>query len=150
MHRNKQFTHVGQVIDSLLIVWQPTFFPKLFLYNPFFLTLTRCCCLVSTTKTGVKLGIGKRRETSTFGYLWWKVSKEQTLTLKTFPTFYCYTVFENYRKSLILYCERSELRLQFYMLSGQKFIKNAKNSQFWRIFENLKLAVKQCYLTSQI
>ena len=32
-----------------------------------------------------------------------------------------------------------------YILCGQKFIKNAKNGQFWRVFENLKLAVKQCY-----
>ena len=51
------------------------------------------------------------------------------------------TVFENYRKSLIWHCEQSELRLYF----GQKFIKNAKNGQFWRYFENLKLAVNQCY-----
>ena len=36
-----------------------------------------------------------------------------------------------------------------YILSGQKFIKNAKNDQFWRVFENLKLAVKQCYQTGQ-
>ena len=36
-----------------------------------------------------------------------------------------------------------------YILSGQKFIKNAKNGQFWRVFENLKLAVKQCYQTGQ-
>ena len=36
-----------------------------------------------------------------------------------------------------------------YILSGQKFLKNAKNGLFWRVFENLKLAVKQCYLTSQ-
>ena len=35
-----------------------------------------------------------------------------------------------------------------YILSGQKFIKNAKNGQFWRVFENLKLAVKQCYQQS--
>ena len=34
-----------------------------------------------------------------------------------------------------------------YILSGQKFIKNTKNGQFWRVFENLKLAVKQCYQT---
>ena len=34
-----------------------------------------------------------------------------------------------------------------YNLSGQKFIKNAKDCQFWRVFENLKLAVKQCYQT---
>ena len=33
-----------------------------------------------------------------------------------------------------------------YILSGQKFI---KNGQFWRLFENLKLAVKQCYQTGQ-
>ena len=36
-----------------------------------------------------------------------------------------------------------------YNLSGQKLIKNAKNGPFWRVFENLKLAVKQCYLTGQ-
>ena len=36
-----------------------------------------------------------------------------------------------------------------YILSGQKFIKNAKNGPFWRVFENLKLAVKQCYQTGQ-
>ena len=35
------------------------------------------------------------------------------------------------------------------ILSGQKFIKNAKNRLFWRVFENLKLAVKQCYQTGQ-
>ena len=34
-----------------------------------------------------------------------------------------------------------------YILSGQKFLKNAKNGQFWRVFENLKFAVKQCYQT---
>ena len=32
-----------------------------------------------------------------------------------------------------------------YILSGQKSIKNAKNGPFWRVLENLKLAVKQCY-----
>ena len=36
-----------------------------------------------------------------------------------------------------------------YNMSGQKLIKNAKNSPFWRAFENLKLAVKQCYQTGQ-
>ena len=36
-----------------------------------------------------------------------------------------------------------------YILSGQKLIKNAKNGRFWRVFENLKLAVKQCYQTGQ-
>ena len=36
-----------------------------------------------------------------------------------------------------------------YILSGQKLIKNAKNGQFWQVFENLKLAVKQCYQTGQ-
>ena len=32
-----------------------------------------------------------------------------------------------------------------YILSKQKFIENAKNYPFWRVFENLKLVVKQCY-----
>ena len=36
-----------------------------------------------------------------------------------------------------------------YILSGQKLIENAKNVPFWRVFENLKLAVKQCYQTGQ-
>ena len=36
-----------------------------------------------------------------------------------------------------------------YIWSGQKLIKNAKNGRFWRVFENLKLAVKQCYQTGQ-
>ena len=36
-----------------------------------------------------------------------------------------------------------------YILSGKKFIKNAKNGPFCRFFENLKLAVKQCYQTGQ-
>ena len=36
-----------------------------------------------------------------------------------------------------------------YILSGQKFIENAKNGPFWGVFENLKVAVKQCYQTGQ-
>ena len=37
-----------------------------------------------------------------------------------------------------------------YILSGQKLIKNAKKMvHFGRVFENLKLAVKQCYQTGQ-
>ena len=35
-----------------------------------------------------------------------------------------------------------------YILSGQKLIKNA--GLFWRIFENLKIAVKQCYQTDHL
>ena len=35
-----------------------------------------------------------------------------------------------------------------YILSGQKFIENAKNGRFWRVFEKLTLAVKQCYQTN--
>ena len=34
-----------------------------------------------------------------------------------------------------------------YILSGKKLSKNAKNSLLWRIFGNLKIAVKQCYQT---
>ena len=45
------------------------------------------------------------------------------------------TLFENYRKSLIQHSSR------------QKLIKNAKNCPFWRVFENLQLAVKQRYQT---
>ena len=34
-----------------------------------------------------------------------------------------------------------------YTLSGQKFIKIAKIGSFWRVFEKLKLGVKQCFQT---
>ena len=56
------------------------------------------------------------------------------------------TVFENNRKSRIQHSERSELRLHLHL---QKFFKNAKNGQNWQVFENLKLAFKQCYQTGQ-
>ena len=49
------------------------------------------------------------------------------------------TVFENHRKIYHQHRERSELRLQ-------KLIKNAKDCQFWRVFENLN----QCYQKGQI
>ena len=52
------------------------------------------------------------------------------------------TVFKIHKKSLIQHCERSELRLHF---EWTKVIKNAKNGQCWRVFEILKLSVKQCY-----
>ena len=56
-----------------------------------------------------------------------------------------FKVFDNHRKSLIQHCERSANYV--YILSGQKLIKNVKNPPFWRVFENLKLVVKQCYQT---
>ena len=37
-----------------------------------------------------------------------------------------------------------------YILGGQKFIKNAIDGPFWRVFENLKLAVEQCYQAGQL
>ena len=39
------------------------------------------------------------------------------------------TLFENHRKGLIQYCERSELSLH---LSGQKFIKNGEFGNFFK------------------
>ena len=45
-------------------------------------------------------------------------------------------MFENHRKSLIEHCVR------------KKLIKNAKNTSFWPVFENLKHAVKNYYQTS--
>ena len=54
---------------------------------------------------------------------------------------YLYTVFENHKKvSFNIASEASYI----YILSKQKLIKNANNSPFWRVFENLKLSVKQC------
>ena len=45
-------------------------------------------------------------------------------------------VFENYGK-VSFYNVASEASY-VYILSGQKFIKNAKNGQFWRVDENLE------------
>ena len=54
------------------------------------------------------------------------------------------TVFENQEKvSFNIASEASYV----YILSGQKLMKNAKNSQYWRLLENMKLAGKQCYQT---
>ena len=36
-----------------------------------------------------------------------------------------------------------------FVLSIQKFIKNAKNGPLWLVFENLELTVKQCYQTGK-
>ena len=55
-------------------------------------------------------------------------------------TSYC----NNYLKEFENHKKASEASY-VYILSGQKFIKNAKNGQFWRVFENLKFEVKQCY-----
>ena len=52
-------------------------------------------------------------------------------------------MFENHRKNLA--SEASYV----YILGGQKLIKNAKNSQFGKVLENLKFAVKQCYQMGQ-
>ena len=52
-----------------------------------------------------------------------------------------FTVFENHRKSRIQHCERSELRLQF---EWTKVNQKWQNGPFWRVFENLKLVVRQC------
>ena len=52
-----------------------------------------------------------------------------------------YTVFENHTKNRI----RSRSKI----LSRQKFIKKWQKRCIWRIFENLKLTVKQCCQTGQ-
>ena len=41
------------------------------------------------------------------------------------------------------------MKIQIRHFGWKKFIKNAKNGQFWRVFENLKLAIKQQYQTGQ-
>ena len=53
------------------------------------------------------------------------------------------TVLENRLKSLILHYERSEIRFHFAWVD-KSWLKLPK-WPIWRVFENLKLAVKQCY-----
>ena len=64
-----------------------------------------------------------------------------------FVKFYINTVFENHRKVSFNIANEASY---FYILSGQKLIQNAKKCTFWRVFENLKLAVKQCYQAGQL
>ena len=54
------------------------------------------------------------------------------------------TVFENNKKVAFKIASEASY---VYILSGQKFIKSAKNDPFWRVFENQKLGVKQRYRT---
>ena len=44
---------------------------------------------------------------------------------------------------------KSQEKVSFNIVSEakQKFMQNAKNGQFWRVFEKLKFADKQCYQT---
>ena len=42
---------------------------------------------------------------------------------------------------IVTQCLKITQKVAFNILSGQKLIKNAKNFQFWRVYENLKLTV---------
>ena len=59
---------------------------------------------------------------------------------------FVFIVFENHIENQINIASEASY---VYILSGQKFIKNDNNGLFWLDFENLKLAVKQCYQTGQ-
>ena len=73
-------------------------------------------------------------------------SKLQSSTLAVALCSSVDTMFEKHKKvSFNIASEASYLHI----LNGQKLIKNAKNGAFWRVFENLKLAVKQSYQTCQ-
>ena len=50
--------------------------------------------------------------------------------------FWKITVFESHRKVAFKIASEASY---VYILSGQKLIKNAKTSQFWRVFESLKM-----------
>ena len=63
---------------------------------------------------------------------WWANSRIFNFTLVRL--YFTFTVFQNHRKSLIQRSEASYV----YIMSGQKYIKNAKNCSFWRVFEKLE------------
>ena len=70
--------------------------------------------------------------------------------LSVILVFDCHDVTDNCCKKNSARCLKITEKVSFnnaHILSGQKLIKNAKNCPFWRVFENLKLAVKQCYQT---
>ena len=93
----------------------------------------------------------------------WAAEKNEKCTCHT--SWLTLTVSKNHSNSLILQhfteasyarCLKITEKVSFYIvseasyvyaLSGQKLIKNDKNGPFWQDFENLKLAVKQCYQT---
>ena len=78
-----------------------------------------------------------------------KATKATEITLSSKPL-------QNLRNKQRAQCLKITEKVSFnivseasYVLSGQKLIKNAKKCPFWRVFENLKLAVKQCYQTGK-
>ena len=71
-------------------------------------------------------------------------TEEALLDIELFPLIFC-TLIKNVSMSVSF--NIASAASYIYNLSGQKLIKDAKNGQFGEFFENLKLAVKQCYQT---
>ena len=74
-----------------------------------------------------------------------KAFKKQFSMWKTF-CYWTHSVWKSQKKSHSTIASEASY---VYILSGHKFIKNGTNGSFWRVFENLKLAVKQYYQTGQ-
>ena len=56
--------------------------------------------------------------------------------------------FKNFQHCLKI-TEKVSNRATFTFCVDKSSLKSAKNGPVWRVFENLKLAVKQCYQTGQ-
>ena len=104
------------------------------------------CCSVSRRTTATQTRLGRRpplcvlpskrllllckilHNNTTGNTLWNSYITSSVILLKNPRKIWKFfnSTFKNHRKR--------------FFLSGQKFIKNAKNGPFWRVFENLKLA----------
>ena len=112
-----------------------------------------CCCfwLSNFNFNKKRIQFGKEEKKC----CWWKKSKFSTCI--TFAVKKVQSIKEVgwKRKNLSARCLKITEKVSFniaseasyaYILRGQKLIKNAKNGTFWRVFENLKLAVKMSHL----
>ena len=81
-----------------------------------------------------------------YKYHTYKVSIERHLYSSKLTFTYVHTVLKMTEKVSFNIASKASY---VYILNGQKLIKNEKNYPFWRVFENLKPAVKQSYQTGQ-
>ena len=88
-------------------------------------------CVITTTF--IKTNLGKIREKVCAKLLLTPPGSEAILVAEKWPKHYQCTVFENHRKSLIQYCERSELRLHFDDKNWWKMpkLKNSNETFLW-------------------
>ena len=135
-----------------------------------------CSCRLSGSRSKNRRGCRPRkvqkfgrywtRRTPTPGFLSHFLIQKRELRLMIFLVFFQVCLFANFNIGLKIHwffstlnsktihlaqCLKITEKVAFNIASeaSYDYIKNGKYGPFWRVFENLKLAVKQCYQTCQ-